>query len=135
MWELTQDAAARDWVLACRRSLMQRFNETNFDDGSRCLGYTVLDSTGVINVSAIAGCFLLQARAVEHSVEADDYAASLLRFVLNQQAPDGSWPYSTKDAFIDGSHTGMVLQALALAAACTADMPLRERCVSSLKRA
>ncbi len=134
LWELTKDTQARDWVLACRRSIMQRFNETNFDDGSRCLGYTVLDSTGVINVSAIAGCFLLQSRAAEKSIEADDYAASLLRFVLNHQSADGSWPYSTKDAFIDGSHTGMVLQALATSAACTADMPLRERCISALKK-
>jgi hypothetical protein len=134
LWELTKDAQAREQVLACRRSIMQRFNETNYDDGSRALGYTVLDSTSVINVSAIAGCFLLQTRAVDKDVEVDDYAASLLRFVLNHQAPDGSWPYSTKDAFVDGSHTGMVLQALANAAACTADMPLRERCISALKK-
>lgn len=134
LWELTKDAQARTWALACRQSLMHGFNETNYDDGSRSLGYTVLDHSAVINVSAIVGSFLLQTRAIEKNIEVDDYAASLIRFVLNHQSPDGSWPYGTAESFIDGSHTGMVLQAVALSAACTADMPLRERCISALKK-
>lgn len=70
---------------------------------------------GVVNASAYRA-FLLTHASVQFSEEkyrlrADNY----LRYVLQAQRTDGSWPYSTTDArdFIDHFHTCFVLKGLA----------------------
>ena len=84
------------------------------EDAATC-SYTPDGGQGVVNASAYRAFVLFNA---DHRFGDDRYseaAARNLRFVLESQMPDGSWPYSvdgTRD-FIDHFHTCFVMKAIA----------------------
>jgi hypothetical protein len=56
-----------------------------------------------------------------------DTALACARFTAARQAPDGSWPYSEESygRWVDGFHTGFVLEGLARVVRATGDAALR----------
>jgi hypothetical protein len=83
---------------------------------SASAGYNPLDTEGgVVNASAYRA-FMLTSAAMRFSRE--DYlevARRNMRYVLDAQREDGSWPYATEGVrgFVDHFHTCFVLKALA----------------------
>jgi len=84
------------------------------ETASSC-SYTPFDEGGVVNAAAYRAFLLTSASQV---FSRDDYwriAERNLNFVLENQNPDGSWPYAVDGVrdFIDHFHTCFVMKALA----------------------
>ena len=84
------------------------------ETASSC-SYTPYDGGGVINAAAYRAFLLTSASRV---LASDDYwktAERNLNFVLENQNPDGSWPYAVDGVrdFVDHFHTCFVMKALA----------------------
>ena len=82
--------------------------------GGAYFGYLIGDRTPIHNASLLASAFL--ARAGSHA-RRDDFRAAAARgvgYARAHQLPNGGWPYAEPAAssWIDGYHTGYVLQAL-----------------------
>lgn len=84
------------------------------ENASSC-SYTPYDGGGVINAAAYRAFLLASASQLFSN---DDYwriAERNLNFVLENQNPDGSWPYAVDGVreFVDHYHTCFVMKALA----------------------
>jgi len=84
------------------------------ETASSC-SYTPFDEGGVINAAAYRAFLLTSA---SHVLSRDEYgriAGRNLNFVLENQNPDGSWPYAVDGVrdFVDHFHTCFVMKALA----------------------
>ncbi|HET7498317.1 MAG TPA: hypothetical protein VFM00_08455 [Candidatus Eisenbacteria bacterium] len=112
--EVFEDANARALGLGAARFLASGLNVTPVAPDAAAISYTAADRTRVVNVSALAGRLLLRAARVGGEPELAVLAGKLLRFVLQAQRPDGSWPYATEKggAWMDSFHTGYVLESL-----------------------
>ena len=92
--------------------------------GGRAAAYTPFDRSQVINASAYRSACLARAAAL---LGVDAYrraAAANARFVVEQQRPNGAWPYSAddpRDQFVDHFHTCFVLERLHRAGAILQD--------------
>jgi len=77
--------------------------------------YTPSDKGGVINAAAYRAFLLTSASQVLGDKEAWAVAERNLYFVLENQNPDGSWPYAVDGVrdFVDHFHTCFVMKALA----------------------
>lgn len=79
----------------------------------RASPYTPLDRSQVINASAYRAACLARAAAVWGVPEYRALAQENAHFVVDQQLPDGSWPYAAGgQAFVDHIHTCFVLKGL-----------------------
>jgi hypothetical protein len=91
-------------------------NNTERHDGSIASSYSPLDNSLILNASAYRA-FVLIAGAQTFSDEVSkELARKLVRFVINSQRDDGSWPYALEakgDDFVDHFHTCFVLKNLA----------------------
>jgi hypothetical protein len=69
----------------------------------------------VYNVNALAGALLLRLGQVANRSDLVDLGRRTLRFVVEAQNPDGSWWYARgpRGRWVDGFHTGFILDALA----------------------
>jgi len=113
-YELERDPAD----LALARSVIDfvQHDLGSVDDGQGGVWfrYFAAHEAAVHNVAALTGALLL--RVASHTQEADLAALGhgAFRFVLGGQNPDGSWNYARgpRGRWIDGFHTGYVLEAL-----------------------
>ncbi len=101
------------------------------ETASTC-SYTPFDEGGVINAAAYRAFLLTSASQV---LSRDDYwpiAERNLNFVLENQNPDGSWPYAVDGVrdFIDHFHTCFVMKALAKIHSLTG----HDSCLEALSR-
>jgi hypothetical protein len=90
--------------------------------------YTPADRRQVVNAVSYRGFLLVTAGL---RFERDDWEQAgrrNIRYVLDSQRPDGSWPYSTDgtDDFVDNFHTCFVLKSLLKVWALTGDEDVRE---------
>lgn len=122
------------------------------DDTGRCVGYVPGETAVIHNANMLAALVLCEAAgtvgayaapvapgaptAVAPAVAAPpdasaaawlDAALACARFTAARQAPDGSWPYSEEPQgrWVDGFHTGFVLEGLAAVVRATGDPALR----------
>jgi len=84
------------------------------ETASSC-SYTPFDKGGVINAAAYRASLLTSASRVLSKDEYWRLAERNLNFVLENQNPDGSWPYAVDGVrdFVDHFHTCFVMKALA----------------------
>jgi hypothetical protein len=84
------------------------------ETASSC-SYTPSDEGGVINAAAYRAFLLTSASQVLSKDEYWRIAERNLNFVLENQNPDGSWPYAVDGVrdFVDHFHTCFVMKALA----------------------
>jgi len=84
-------------------------------DDSFSFSYTPLDRRAVHNANLLGAALLARTYAETGDKECRRAAEGALRFTLERQCPDGSWPYgeAPNDRWVDGLHTGYVLCALA----------------------
>lgn len=112
--EVFEDANARALGLGAARFLASGLQITPVDRDAAALSYTAADRTRVVNVSALGARLLLRAARVGGEPELALLGGRLLRFVLEAQRPDGTWPYAVDKggAWMDSFHTGYVLESL-----------------------
>ena len=96
------------------------------DASGQCFGYVPGEPAAVHNANMLAALLLCDAAQVcgeEHWV---DEAVACARFTVARQAEDGSWPYSEESCgrWVDGFHTGFVLEGLARVVHATDDAGL-----------
>jgi hypothetical protein len=91
-------------------------------EASSC-SYTPFDTGGVINAAAYRAFLLTSASQVFSNDSYFKVAERNLRFVLENQNPDGSWFYAMDGVrdFVDHYHTCFVMKALAKIHALTGD--------------
>jgi hypothetical protein len=90
------------------------------ETASSC-SYTPFGEGGVVNAAAYRAFLLTSASTVLSKDEYWRIAERNLNFVLENQNPDGSWPYAVdgKRDFVDHFHTCFVMKALAKIQALT----------------
>jgi len=112
--EAFDNANARALGLGAARFLAAGLRLTKVAPDSVAVSYTPADETQVVNVSALAGRLLLRAARVGGDPELAMLGAKLIRFVLQAQRPDGTWPYAMEKggSWMDSFHTGYVLESL-----------------------
>lgn len=102
------------------RTLMKGVRFINEDLGCYLTGgylwfrYFASGSYPVINIQASLASLYARIGKILNSWQYLDLADRLAYTVISVQQPDGSWPYSygSKAKFIDGFHTGFILQGL-----------------------
>ena len=114
------------------------------DSTGQCIGYVPGETTVVHNANMLAALVLCEAAEVAgapggagprpvHGARRGrgtpwlHEALECARFTVARQAADGSWPYSDKSygSWVDGFHTGFVLEGLVRVARTTGDLALQ----------
>ena len=99
------------------RYVVQDLPRMTFDDGRVALGYTSVDTTQFINVSADALRMIVRLTHIARWTGMRPMCLGLAQFLLANQNADGSWYYHAiadkrHRPFVDNYHTGMVLSGL-----------------------
>jgi hypothetical protein len=102
------------------------------DETGECIGYVPGEGAAVHNANLLAALLLCEAAELCDEPAWVEQALRCARFSVARQAVDGSWPYSEESygRWVDGFHTGFVLEGLARVARATGD----QRCEDSLRR-
>ena len=112
MHEITGEQHDLDMVAASARFAAFDLKETVVSPEETAAGYGTGDNRLVINANAYRAALLLKAFQLFGITEYKEKALKNLRYVLNWQQPDGSWPYAEDEPFIDNFHTCFVLKNL-----------------------
>jgi hypothetical protein len=93
--------------LAC--DLRKSYRDTTF-----CFSYSPSDTQTVLNATMMGARLLAQVYSVVRDPSLIHQAKATVRFVMQSQKPNGSWPYSQGDArvWVDNFHTGYILECL-----------------------
>ncbi len=104
------------------------------DSASSC-SYTPYDTGGVINAAAYRAFLLTSASQLFGNDHYRKTADRNVRFVLDNQNPDGSWYYAVDGVrdFVDHFHTCFVMKALAKIHALTGDEAILEALSRGIK--
>jgi len=97
------------------------------DAGGQCFGYVPGERAVVHNANLLAALVLCDAAELCGEPQWVDEALAAARFTATRQAGDGSWPYSEESygRWVDGFHTGFVLEGLARVVRATGDAALQ----------
>jgi hypothetical protein len=97
------------------------------DATGQCFGYLPGEPAVVHNANLLAALVLCEAAEVCGEEAWVVEALACARFSAARQAVDGSWPYSEESygRWVDGFHTGFVLEGLARVVRATGDDALR----------
>ena len=117
---------ARDDLAGAARFILAALPRTS-DATSQCFGYVPAQPAAVHNANLLAALVLCEAAEVCGEEAWVGEALACARFTVARQAGDGSWPYSEESCgrWIDGFHTGFVLEGLARVVRATGDDGLR----------
>jgi polysaccharide biosynthesis protein VpsJ len=98
------------------------------DETGECIGYVPGEAAAVHNANLLAALLLCEAAELCEEPAWIDQALRCARFSVAKQAADGSWPYSEEPygRWVDGFHTGFVLEGLAGLVKATGDTRCRE---------
>ena len=100
-------------VSACE-FILNNLNRCPADENETCLSYTPIDTRGVFNANILGAWLLAEVYLLAGNKEMAETSLSCLRFTINRQEEDGSWPYgvASYDQWVDSYHTGYVLVGL-----------------------
>jgi hypothetical protein len=134
VYALDKDEQWREVMRSIAQHALVDYRDVKTSAHAATCGYTPApdDPCGVVNASAYRA-FLLTRAALDFSDdEYGDRGTRNMRFVLDCQNADGSWPYSVDGQrdFVDHFHTCFVLKALAKIEALTGE----RRCTDAIER-
>jgi len=122
-YQITGEDTHRDAVRAIAEFFLQDIHRLPQADGTFCFSYTPVDHWPIHNANLHAVAHLYRTSDVTGDPSFLKEAEPALRFSLDRQREDGSWPYGerTPDAeyekalldIVDHHHTGFVLRSLA----------------------
>ncbi len=126
-------AVTRAGVVDCREELRgaAAFIRTELprvvDESGQCFGYVPGERAVVHNANMLAALVLCEVAELCDCAGCLDDALACARFTIARQSADGSWPYSEESfgRWVDGFHTGFVLEGLSRVVAATGDARLR----------
>jgi hypothetical protein len=97
------------------------------DASGHCFGYIPGASTIIHNANMLGALVLCEAAESCGEEAWVDEALACARFTVARQADDGSWPYSEEPygRWVDGFHTGFLLEGLARVVKASGDEALR----------
>ena len=116
MYQVSGDTKYMEHARSVLRFAIHDLNNTDRPGGAVASSYSPLDRSLVINASAYRAFLLVKGGQLFDDSQATNLGRKLVRFVLQSQRPDGSWPYALEeegDDFIDHFHTCFVLKNLA----------------------
>ncbi len=109
---ITQEKSYLDTIANIASFAAYDILETEISPDETAAGYGLGDKSQVINANAYRAALLLQTYQLLGITEYKEKAIKNIKFVLNHQCPDGSWPYAVNEDFIDNFHTCFVLKNL-----------------------
>lgn len=117
---------ARDDLAGAARFILAALARTS-DPTGQCFGYVPGETAAVHNANLLAALVLCEAAELCGEEAWVGEALACARFSVARQAGDGSWPYSEEPygRWVDGFHTGFVLEGLARVVRATGDDALR----------
>lgn len=117
------DAAAD---LECAARFILQVLPRSTDGTGQCFGYVPGEAAAVHNANLLAALVLCEAGELCGEKAWIEEALACARFTAARQAADGSWPYSEEPSgrWVDGFHTGFVIEGLARVAKATGDRAL-----------
>ncbi len=112
-WQYYELAAARDLCLAAVPFVLQDLNRIPQGD-TFCWSYSPTDHQVVLNATMKGARLLAQAVSMGADPTCLSEAAATIKYVVSQQAADGSWPYAVGDtrSWADHFHTCYNLDCL-----------------------
>lgn len=121
-FRLTGNEKARALVLDASRFVLRDLQKMSHGE-TFCYSYAPIDHQQVYNATMKGARLLAQAYAINGDSSLLDEARATVRFVIQNQREDGSWPYSYGDArtWVDNFHTGYVLDCLDEYIRCSGD--------------
>jgi hypothetical protein len=116
-YERAGDEELLDLACGAARFFLHHVPQTRAERGAY-FGYLVADRSPVHNANTHVCALLARLAALTGDDRMQRAAEDGLEFTLAGQRPDGSWPYGERDnlAWVDGFHTGYVLDALRVCA-------------------
>jgi hypothetical protein len=107
----------KDILAAIRKGcdyLLKHHGHKEFDDGSLYLHFNRGDGVLVNNVNSLSSSALIRASKILKNKRYASFASKILKRLLQNQNPDGSWwyCYSPRREVVDGCHTGFLLYGL-----------------------
>jgi hypothetical protein len=134
VYALDKDERWRGVMRSIAEHARHDYRDVPTASGAASAGYTPAadDPGGVVNASAYRAALLATAAVDFGEASYWQVGGRNLRFVLEAQQADGSWPYATDGhrLFVDHFHTCFVLKALARIEALTGD----PRCTPAIAR-
>ncbi|HJQ24085.1 MAG TPA: hypothetical protein VKA60_09230 [Blastocatellia bacterium] len=111
--ELSGSNAALQLGDSSCRFLLDRLKRTASGEAF-CFSYTPLDASQVHNVNLLAAELLARAFHLTGRDEYRDACEHAVRYTLDRQRSDGSWPYgeAPSQQWVDGFHTGFIIVSL-----------------------
>ncbi len=100
----------------CKSAAQFVINDLNRSEEGKtfCFSYSPHDRQKVYNATMKGARLLAQVYSVTGEKALSDLAENTVRFVVNNQRPDGAWAYSSGDSrtWVDNFHTGYILDCL-----------------------
>jgi hypothetical protein len=113
-YRVTGDTRWAEGMRGIAAACAELFPQTVTESGAHATAYTPSDRRRVVNASAYRAHVLADAGAAFDEPEWTEESRLNVRFVLESQRDDGSWPYAVDgmDDFTDNFHTCFVLKCL-----------------------
>lgn len=114
-YEITNEKQALSAAVDVAEFILHDLKRLQFGDRF-CFSYTPIDDAFVHNANALGASFLARLYSITKKIRYLEAAERSIGFTISQQKKDGSFEYmadsQVKEEFIDGYHTGFVLEAL-----------------------
>ena len=114
MAEVFNDGEAAGMARSVGEFFVNRLNRPVDTASHLCFSYTPDNQTRILNVTALVAAFMTRLARMTENQELSGLARRSLQYLVDQQQPDGSWPYGAgpSQTWVDGFHTGYNLCAL-----------------------
>jgi hypothetical protein len=112
-YRYSNDIRAKELIISAAQFTLNDLNRNN-EGNQLSLSYSPNDNQIVFNASMKGARLLSQAYNLTNDVKFIEVAESIVKYVVDNQNKDGSWPYSKGDArnWVDNFHTAYILDAL-----------------------
>jgi hypothetical protein len=111
LYDVTGNQQYIDYLHQIAEHTANDFREWQKDD-RLASSYSPIDDRRVVNANSYRALILLEAGRRLGQRRYTDKGLATVRYVISMQKPNGSWPYSEDETFVDHYHTCFVLKNL-----------------------
>ena len=113
-YELLGDQAYLEVARSACEFILRDLSTRRITNGSLCISYVPHEFMGIHNSNMLGASLLARVYQYTDEPELIDIAHQAVRYTMNHQREDGSWYYGEglRWHWVDGYHTGFVLDAL-----------------------
>lgn len=112
-YKIIMDKRIEDVIISSANFVLNDLNRT-YEGENFCFSYSPNDNQLVYNATMKGARLLAQTYSITNNKRYLEEAEKTVKFVVNNQNPDGSWYYSKGDArkWVDNFHTAYILDCL-----------------------